>query len=121
MQWNGSDSMKRKVRSLLRNITKRVKRPDLVSNRQRQNDRVLTRPRLVTEKRAIHGTIETREIIEEIIVSTYYSRLLIINYVMVYCITCILVIKIKTEDATLLGVVLIWEVGEERDRKEVDI
>lgn len=27
--------------------------------------------------------------------------------------------KIKIEVAILLGVVLIWEVGEERDRKEV--
>lgn len=70
-QWNGSDLMRRRVKSLLRNTTRRVRKSDLVSNRQRQNDRVLTRPRSVTEKRAIHGTVEIREIIEEIIVSPY--------------------------------------------------
>lgn len=34
---------------------------------------------------------------------------------------CVFTFKIKTEDAILLGVVLIWEVGEEKDRKEVGI
>lgn len=58
--------MRKKLKSSLKNTTRRVKTLDSVNNWW-QNDRVLTKLR-VTKKRVIRETIETLEI-EEIIVS----------------------------------------------------
>lgn len=44
----------------------------------------------------------------------HYELCMVLHYLHVY-------MKIKTEVVTHHGAVLIWEVGEEKDRKEVDI
>lgn len=49
----------------------------------------------------------------------YYMRVFVINYAIV--LYRILMIQIKIEVAILLGVVIIWVVGEAIDCKEVDI